>query len=219
MQRLAPIAIAAVSLAFAGSAHAATLISAAVTGPTGTVWNTTSDSYYTLFLGPNVGPSSPVVNPNDTAINVPVTNTQGYLLYGEGFPGSVDNPAVPAPNSDSSYNLTLNFSNGATITGLYTPIGNIFSGGTSAVLDGALYTLTDFSWNRDRADVVQAFTATPGGDPNDYRGNFQLTRSPAAVPEPATWAMMLAGFGALGLAMRRKSEGESGAPRLRVDYA
>jgi hypothetical protein len=26
-----------------------------------------------------------------------------------------------------------------------------------------------------------------------------------AVPEPATWAMMLTGFGALGIAMRRRN--------------
>jgi hypothetical protein len=30
-----------------------------------------------------------------------------------------------------------------------------------------------------------------------------LTFAPAAVPEPATWAMMLMGFGAIGFAMRR----------------
>lgn len=29
--------------------------------------------------------------------------------------------------------------------------------------------------------------------------------SPGAVPEPATWAMMLAGFGGMGFAMPRKS--------------
>jgi hypothetical protein len=33
---------------------------------------------------------------------------------------------------------------------------------------------------------------------------FVLT---AAVPEPATWAMMLLGFGGIGLAMRRRRGG------------
>lgn len=35
-----------------------------------------------------------------------------------------------------------------------------------------------------------------------YGGN--LTFTPRAVPEPATWAMMLLGFGAIGMTMRRK---------------
>ena len=35
-----------------------------------------------------------------------------------------------------------------------------------------------------------------------------------AVPEPATWALMLLGFGAVGFAMRRRGEGS--APRIRV---
>jgi hypothetical protein len=34
--------------------------------------------------------------------------------------------------------------------------------------------------------------------------NAVLYRSTAAVPEPATWAMMLLGFGAIGLASRRR---------------
>ena len=34
--------------------------------------------------------------------------------------------------------------------------------------------------------------------------NFGSVSVPGAVPEPGTWAMMLLGFGALGMAMRRK---------------
>ena len=37
----------------------------------------------------------------------------------------------------------------------------------------------------------------------------------SAVPEPGTWAMLLAGFGMLGAAMRRKSK----APRVRAAIA
>lgn len=36
--------------------------------------------------------------------------------------------------------------------------------------------------------------------------------APAAVPEPATWAMMLLGFGAIGFAMRRKAKASALSP-------
>lgn len=43
---------------------------------------------------------------------------------------------------------------------------------------------------------------------NPFFGNGQLTISPAAaaVPEPATWLIMLVGFGGVGLAMRRRRQ-------------
>lgn len=216
MRKLLFAGTAVLGIAFAIPAQAATLIGAAVTGPTGTVWDTTNNSFYTLFLQANNGPGSPVINPTSAQqpISVAVNNSQGFLLNGEGFPASTNDPLNPAPNSDSLYNLTLNFLGGATLTGAYTPLGNIFSGGTSAVIDGSLFTLSDFSWTRDRGDSVQAFTATPGGDPNDYHGNFQLTQSAPPVPEPGTWAMMLLGFGTIGVAMRRK-QALGGIPRVR----
>ncbi|MBA2920350.1 PEPxxWA-CTERM sorting domain-containing protein [Sphingomonas sp. MAH-20] len=44
---------------------------------------------------------------------------------------------------------------------------------------------------------------TPFGP--DYHGGISVAGLGAvAVPEPATWAMMLTGFGAAGLAMRRR---------------
>lgn len=50
---------------------------------------------------------------------------------------------------------------------------------------------------------------------NEYFGNYLMTAADAtaAVPEPATWAMMLLGFGALGFALRRNRE------QVRVRYA
>jgi hypothetical protein len=49
---------------------------------------------------------------------------------------------------------------------------------------------------------------------NIILGHTQASFSPAgAVPEPSTWAMMLVGFGAIGLAMRR-SRRRKGAPML-----
>lgn len=44
------------------------------------------------------------------------------------------------------------------------------------------------------------YFAIPRGD---YYGTLSITRTADAVPEPATWAMMLMGFGIIGCAMRK----------------
>ncbi|MBI0475219.1 PEP-CTERM sorting domain-containing protein [Sphingomonas sp. MA1305] len=45
--------------------------------------------------------------------------------------------------------------------------------------------------------------------------DFRLTASTAAVPEPATWAMMILGMAAVGLAMRSKKRPAAGHGRTR----
>jgi hypothetical protein len=51
-----------------------------------------------------------------------------------------------------------------------------------------------------------------GGSPDSiYSGNLTAT----SVPEPTTWAMMLAGFGLIGFAMRRKSQSH---PKVRFAF-
>lgn len=191
-------------LAVAVPANAATLISAAVTGqdgvgtPSGTVWDTTNNSYYTLFLQENSGLPSPVVNPTpaDQPINVAIDATTEFLLTGDGW------VIGQTGDSDPIYRLTLGFLGGASLTGTYNPLTNAFLGGTSAIIDGQSFSLTEFSFRRNLGNPVSEFNDGPGGDPNDYKGNFRL--SVAAVPEPATWAMMILGFGVVGSALRRK---------------
>ncbi|QGN56415.1 PEPxxWA-CTERM sorting domain-containing protein [Novosphingobium sp. Gsoil 351] len=200
-------------------ASAATLINAAVYGlnaqgaTTGTVWDTDpSNPTYTLFVQYPVSGlnGAPVLNPNDQTISQNVgSGPSPFLLAGEGF--------LPGTNQDSDliYRLTLGFLGGASLTGTYTPTTNTFLAGSSAVIDGLNYTLNDFSFRRFGGDTVQIHSATPGGDPNDYVGNFTLGTT-GAVPEPATWAMMLIGFGMLGFTMRRRNRD---GVKARVRYA
>ncbi|MBS0334647.1 MAG: PEPxxWA-CTERM sorting domain-containing protein [Proteobacteria bacterium] len=72
----------------------------------------------------------------------------------------------------------------------------------------------------DGFSAFQAFTVTSGfvdganrldfvvlndGGPSSLRvDNLRLAQAGGAAPEPATWALMLAGFGGLGAALRRR---------------
>jgi hypothetical protein len=47
---------------------------------------------------------------------------------------------------------------------------------------------------------VSQFAATPGGSTSDYLG--QASFMATAVPEPVTWAMMIAGMGMIGGSLR-----------------
>lgn len=200
---LSRIPLPLVALAFAlgaTGANALTLTKAAVTGSNGsTIWTTGQTGNYTLFLAtPNAGD---YLNPNDQPISLGIASDfiTRALLSGEGyFPGTT-------LDSDPSYNLTLDFDTGQTLTGNYTPLTNTFNGGSSFASGGQNYSLIEFSFRRDLGDTVQPNIATFGGDGNDYNGNFRIQAAAGAVPEPATWAMMLGGFGLVGASMRRRS--------------
>ena len=184
------------AVALSTSANAADLVSAAVTGPSNTVWNTDStDTNYALFL---VRPFGNVINPTDNFTSAPTTiGANNYSIAGDGF------PTGSTTNSDPFYTLTLIFADGATVSGQY--VGSAFTGGTTATVAGTTYTLTGFGWDRSPADNVSQFSAVSGDDRADYVGQFSFTQATAAVPEPATWALMLTGFGMVGFGLRRRS--------------
>lgn len=93
---------------------------------------------------------------------------------------------------------------------------------TSVTLDGVLFDefsdgfaeiwtldLTQISAGLHTINVVGTWDPQTGGS---YGGQIDFAAAPA-VPEPATWAMMIAGFGIAGFAMRRRRE------TVRVTYA
>lgn len=196
MNKLLLVAVAACTLTPA--ANAASLMSAQVTGPSGTVWNTAQDNFYTLFL---MRPVGNVINPTDNFTSTPTTEgMNNFVILGEGFrPGET-------VNSDAAYTLTLTFADGAVISGNYVGSNFVANPNTTAVAGNTTYTLNGFGWDRSNANNVSAFTAVSGGDPADYTGQFSYSALTAAVPEPATWAMFVLGFGALGGAMRARSK-------------
>lgn len=194
-----PIAALALATAATG-ASALTITSAEVTGPSGTIWTTKQKVNYTLFLQtPGLGD---FINPNGEMISLPVSNSgiTRALLAGEGFtPGTT-------VDSDAIYTLTLGFDGGQTLTGTYTPLTNTFLGTGNTIVSGnSTFSLIEFSYRRFLGDAVQPNVATPGGDGNDYVGNFRLSAVAGDVPEPATWGLMIVGFVMVGATMRRRT--------------
>ncbi|HEX4181937.1 MAG TPA: PEPxxWA-CTERM sorting domain-containing protein [Caulobacteraceae bacterium] len=90
----------------------------------------------------------------------------------------------------------------------------IFSGGSvSYASDFATFASTgDKGFSLDLTSVLPFFGATPGNALNSFTavstGSFASDISSGGgaggVPEPMTWAMMLLGFGGIGVAARRK---------------
>ena len=190
-------ALALVSVASAASAL--TLTRADVTGPSGTIWTTGQTGNYTLFLAaPGAGD---YINPNDEPINRTVANSgiTRFLLSGDGF------PVGTTADSDPVYTLTLTFDDGQMLKGNYTGANNTFLGGNSIMSGGNTFSLIEFSYRRDLGDSVSQNRAVPGGDGNDYNGNFRIEAVAGMVPEPATWGLMIVGFGMAGAAARRRT--------------
>ncbi|WP_070156339.1 PEPxxWA-CTERM sorting domain-containing protein [Sphingobium phenoxybenzoativorans] len=53
-------------------------------------------------------------------------------------------------------------------------------------------------------DFPKAYNFTSAVNGNNSAGGLGFLTVTSAVPEPATWAMMVLGFGAMGMAMRRR---------------
>lgn len=86
--------------------------------------------------------------------------------------------------------------------------GNVFSNVTSDLFDFTELDLTGFSISMSDASPNISLT---GGRLSNFTaagtGTFSADDNggPGGVPEPGTWAMMLAGFGLVGLARRRSN--------------
>jgi hypothetical protein len=98
-----------------------------------------------------------------------------------------------------AFNSTLSFANWAAVDAVFNPFkasngnsmnsGSVFSRTISGAVSGNLF-------------FVSAALVNPDGHA-DYVKLKSLTETPA-IPEPATWAMMIAGIGAVGVSMRRR---------------
>jgi len=88
------------------------------------------------------------------------------------------------PDPFEVHHFTLTLSDGSTVSGDFD--GNAGAGFLGFVGDGIV-------------------SATLSSDVGFAFGDFYVTAGTGAVPEPATWAMMIGGFALAGAAMRRRS--------------
>lgn len=74
---------------------------------------------------------------------------------------------------------------------------------TNFPVDAGLYTLT--------------ITGTPALENSALSGQLIFTTSPSAVPEPATWVMLMAGLGVIGATLRRGRRNDYRLSRVRFN--
>jgi PEP-CTERM motif len=145
----------------------------------------------------------------------PDTGPDGSFTIG--FSGS--NVAQPTFSETFSFSTSVaGFVNAIVSTTASTPMNNIdfsdvFISTSTGTRVGTLASLTGTNTTNevrainDLALGVGNYTLTTQGSATGSNGSYGGSvsfRAASAVPEPATWAMMLVGFGAMGVSMRRR---------------
>ncbi|SFP98455.1 PEPxxWA-CTERM sorting domain-containing protein [Sphingomonas rubra] len=152
----------------------------------------TLDFYYQVAISS--------INAGDEVFNLTTAGFQGYtvdaLVDGTNFDGAGIFTAASNPNLDP------NEPAGSTTTASRNGSGSVLradfglNGLEAAGQTSATYI---FRTNATNFNLGGTFTTQDGSVAQ--RANFQPA---AAVPEPATWAMMVFGFGVVGFGMRRR---------------
>ena len=200
MRRLLLMALGATALATTSAANATSFV-----GSTGGCFGTgcTPTSTASLITGTsNLTFTSGTFNVTDSGgiapigSGIPPTDTLGFFS----LTGGTGTTAISSP-----FTLLVNFTSPGSVAGN----GTYFAAVSGSVTDG-----TAGGVDIDFDNTPHLFTSAAGPftlavrDLSVTNGglNTPITGTIRAVPEPATWAMMLLGFAGIGFAMRRRRQ-------------
>ena len=132
-------------------------------------------------------------NPNDHHIGYAPFWTLGW----HGGAGNDPNPKAGLETKSTIYSLDVLSQNGG---GIYTSGQDYMTGTPFAIIPaGGWHTVT---FNQTNGDAAYRFNG-PGVAPFKI-DNIRYSAITSKNPEPASWMMMIAGFGAVGASMRRR---------------
>ncbi len=150
----------------------------------------TLDFYYQVAINS--------INSGDEVFNLTASNFMGFtvdaLVDGTDFDGAGIFTAANNPNLQGPPGSTTTASRNGSGSVVRADFG-------SNGLEGAGQTSATYIFRTNATNYNLGGTFTTQDGSVAQRPNFQPI---AAVPEPATWAMMLVGFGAIGASMRRR---------------
>lgn len=132
---------------------------------------------------------------SDSNLTNPFTETLSFNTTAAGLLSIIASTIASSAENDTDFTSIV-------LTGTGLPTGGISIGAAPGS--------TDFSETRSLAGIAVGagtFTLTLTGTPGTQNGSFGGSVSfipTSAVPEPATWAFMLIGFGAVGYSMRKR---------------
>ncbi len=216
MQRIGKLALVAAAIVGASPAWAVTQAVTHTISLTGTSANATTGSF--TFEGSNYFTGQLILDPftsftvaEGDVIEAIVTLTGGFTVPASGeqffglnfFQGDFGSPPGYTEDAGPTTEGTLVFSYSLGNTGLPS---NTQPGACGNCLSAIGGQFPGNAFTFDGLRVTQTITSLNAPFTIDNASfSYQLRDVQGAVPEPATWAMMLIGFGAVGAALRRRA--------------